>query len=181
MGTLLDGDRIGLMSHNGAGKTTFLRALARVAPPRRGQLWRQSQLSPVRHLLRALTLGVKALVDDIRDFTELGDYLDVPLRTYSSGMAMRLAFVISTTVYADISLMDEWLNVGDDSFSPRAQARLNGLLSGAKILVLASHNLDLIRKNCNTIIRLEHGKITSIVSTDSLQGRDSEDKRAETG
>ena len=101
--------------------------------------------------------------------------------TYSSGMAMRLAFAISKTVDADIILMDEWLNVGDDRFSHRAQERLKGLLDRAKILVLASHNLDLIRKNCNKVIRLEHGKITSIESADSLQAWNTADKRAETG
>ena len=136
--------------------------------------------------LRGTILGlrkreIKEHLDDIRDFTELGDYLDIPLRTYSSGMAMRLAFAISTIVDADIILMDEWLNVGDDKFSHRAQERLKGLLHRAKILVLASHNLDLIRKNCNKIIRLEHGKIASIESADSLQAWDTADKRAETG
>src|ERR1041385_7911365 len=117
--------------------------------------------------IRAAILGAKrrevdSLVDEIRDFTELGEYMNMPLRTYSSGMAMRLAFAISTSVKADIILMDEWLSVGDASFAKKAKARLSKLLDEAKILVLASHQLDLIREQCNRIVELDHGKATLI-------------------
>jgi lipopolysaccharide transport system ATP-binding protein len=88
--------------------------------------------------------------------------MDMPLRTYSSGMAMRLAFAVSTSVPADIVLMDEWLSVGDTTFTEKAQTRLKRLIDQAKILILASHNEDLIRKNCNKIMKLDHGEIAAL-------------------
>jgi lipopolysaccharide transport system ATP-binding protein len=84
------------------------------------------------------------------------------VRTYSSGMAMRFAFAISTCVTADIILMDEWLSVGDASFFEKAQQRLRRLVDEAKILVITSHNEQLIRKNCNRIMRLDHGELAGI-------------------
>ena len=95
----------------------------------------------------------------------------MPLRTYSSGMAMRLAFAVSTSVAADILIMDEWLSAGDAAFSVKAQARLNSLVNRTKLLVLASHDENLIRKNCNKIMRLDHGAISSFEPL-SVQGPD---------
>ena len=86
----------------------------------------------------------------------------MPLRTYSSGMYMRLAFAISTSVPADILVMDEWLSVGDASFYEKAQLRLKKMLDQSKMMFLASHDEDLIRKNCNVLIRLNHGEITEL-------------------
>jgi len=115
--------------------------------------------------MRGVVMGMRPremepLVGDICEFSELGDYIDMPVRTYSSGMAMRLAFAISTSVPADIILMDEWLSVGDAEFATKAQARLNGLIEQAKILVIASHNESLIRSNCNRVLCLDHGRVT---------------------
>ena len=107
---------------------------------------------------------VSPLADEIIEFSELGDYIHMPLRTYSSGMAMRLAFAVSTSVAADILIMDEWLSAGDAAFSAKAQIRLNSLVDRAKILVLASHDENLIQKNCNKLMRLDHGEISSIES-----------------
>src|SRR5258706_15620987 len=100
--------------------------------------------------LRATTMGMRPreitpLVEDICEFTELGDYIHMPLRTYSSGMQMRLAFAISTSVSADIILMDEWLSAGDAAFAEKAQVRLNQMLGQAKVFVVATHNEELIR------------------------------------
>jgi ABC-type polysaccharide/polyol phosphate transport system ATPase subunit len=106
------------------------------------------------------------LVEDICAFADLGEYISLPIRTYSSGMWMRLAFAISTSIPADIILMDEWLSAGDAAFSTKASERINGLVDKANILVIASHNPDLIRKSCNRIFRLEHGKIVSEVAGD---------------
>ena len=101
-------------------------------------------------------------LDDICSFAELGEFIYIPVRTYSSGMIMRLAFAVATSTPADIVLMDEWLSVGDHDFAQKAQARLAAMLDNAKILFLASHNEDLIRRNCNWVLRLEHGKMAAL-------------------
>jgi O-methyltransferase len=102
---------------------------------------------------------IEERVDEICEFSELGDYIDMPLRTYSSGMSMRLAFAISTSLKADIILMDEWLSAGDASFTAKAQKRLYELVEQAKILVVASHSPETIHTNCNRILRLDHGSV----------------------
>jgi lipopolysaccharide transport system ATP-binding protein len=122
--------------------------------------------------LRAAIMGLKPreippLIDEICEFSELGDYIDMPVRTYSSGMSLRLAFAISTCVSADIILMDEWLSVGDAAFREKAQGRLHRLLGQAKILVLASHDEQLIRDNCNKIMHLDHGRMTGFQRVDA--------------
>jgi len=104
---------------------------------------------------------IRSKVDDIADFTELGEYLNLPVRTYSSGMMLRLAFAISTSVEADILIMDEWLSVGDEDFSAKATQRLDELIGNASILVVATHDQGLIDRICNRKIILEHGKIIS--------------------
>lgn len=179
---LHEGDRVGLAGHNGSGKTTLLRVLAGAYEPLSGVLeirgtvaamlsiWLGMDLEATGYeniFMRGIIMGlrpkqIKPLVDEINEFTELGDYLDMPLRTYSSGMAMRLAFAISTSVAADIVLMDEWLNVGDQSFAEKARQRLLQLIDRAKILVLASHDNDLIHSICNKVLRLDHGTISGI-------------------
>lgn len=179
---LRDGDRVGLVGHNGSGKSTLLRALVGAYEPALGtisvegriasmlNIWLGIDLEATGHeniFLRGLVMGfrpreIEPLVDEIIEFSELGDYIHMPMRTYSSGMAMRLAFSISTCVSADILLMDEWLSVGDHDFSEKAKARLAALVQGAKIMVLASHDESLIRTNCNKIMHLSHGELTSI-------------------
>ena len=103
---------------------------------------------------------IRARVEDIAEFTELGDYLAMPVRTYSSGMLLRLAFAVSTSVEADILLMDEWLSVGDAEFAKKASVRLEQLVKRTPILVLASHSKALIEKTCNRVFQLEHGRVT---------------------
>lgn len=179
-----DGDRVGLVGNNGSGKSTLLRVLAGAYEPVRGSVEVDGRIASMLNIwlgmdqeatgyenifMRGVVMGFKprqieALVDQITAFSELGDYIDMPMRTYSSGMAMRLAFAISTSVSADILLMDEWLSVGDQEFEAKAKARLNELVGQAKILVLASHNESMIRENCNKIVRLSHGEIAGIES-----------------
>lgn len=181
---LREGDRVGLVGHNGSGKSTLLRALAGAYEPVSGTLEVTGRIASMLDLwlgmnsdatgyenifLRATIMGLRPkqiedLVEDICEFADLGDYIHMPLRTYSSGMQMRLAFAISTSVSADIILMDEWLSAGDASFAEKAQARLQRMLGNAKIFVLASHNEDLIRKACNKLIRLNHGAIVELIS-----------------
>jgi len=178
---LHEGDRVGVIGHNGSGKSTLLRVLAGAYEPVAGTMLVEGQVASMLNItlgldyeatgyenifLRGVIMGyrpkdIEPLVDEIVAFSELGDYIDMPMRTYSSGMAMRLAFAISTYVSAEILLMDEWLSVGDAEFSEKARARLNELVGKAKILVLASHDESLIRSNCNKIMRLSHGQLTS--------------------
>jgi lipopolysaccharide transport system ATP-binding protein len=178
---LRDGDRVGLVGHNGSGKSTLLRVIAGAYEPVGGTIEVKGRIASMLNitlgmdyeatgyeniLIRAVIMGFKPeeidpLVDEIVAFSELGDYIDMPMRTYSSGMALRLAFAVSTCVTADILLMDEWLSVGDEAFKAKAQERLHALISQAKIMVLASHDESLIKSNCNKILRLAHGELVS--------------------
>lgn len=114
--------------------------------------------------LRGALLGIsrtqiKSKIDEIIDFSELGDFVDMPLRTYSTGMHMRLAFSVSTIIRPEILLMDEWLSVGDESFQHKVENRLNDLVSAARILVIASHSRELLLKTSSRLLWLEHGRI----------------------
>ena len=174
-----DGDRVGLVGHNGSGKSTLLRVIAGAYVPLAGSLEVTGRVASMLSItlgmdaeatgfenifLRGAIMGLKPneieeRVDEICAFSELGDYIHMPLRTYSSGMSMRLAFAISTSLKADIILMDEWLSAGDASFTAKAQARLYDLVEQAKILIVASHSPETIRANCNKILRLVHGSV----------------------
>ena len=175
------GDRIGLVGHNGSGKTTLLRVLSGVYAPVHGLLSVRGKIASLLDVsmgldpdatgfeniyLRGIMDGIKpslirSKIDEIADFTDLGEYLNLPVRTYSSGMMLRLAFAISTSVEADILIMDEWLSVGDAEFSAKAAARLDALVGKAAILVIASHDPDLIARICTRRIHLEHGRVLS--------------------
>lgn len=177
-----EGDRVGIIGHNGSGKSTLLRAIAGAYEPVSGSLDVTGKLATMLSItlgmdtestgyenifLRATIMGMRTreiepLVDEICEFSELGDYIHMPMRTYSSGMAMRLAFAVSTSIPADIVLMDEWMSVGDAEFSNKAQIRLRAMLDKARMLFLASHDEQLIRRNCNKIIHLDHGGIVSL-------------------
>jgi lipopolysaccharide transport system ATP-binding protein len=184
-----EGERIGLTGHNGSGKTTLLRVLSGVYAPVSGALKVTGKVASLLDVsmgldpdatgfeniyLRGIMDGLKpafirSRIDDIADFTDLGDYLNLPVRTYSSGMMLRLAFAISTSVEADILIMDEWLSVGDAQFSAKAAERLDGLVRKASILVIASHDPRLIERICTRRLHLEHGKIITdepIIRTD---------------
>lgn len=178
---LRPGDRVALMGHNGAGKTTLLRVLAGIYQPTSGAVHGAGRRAPLFDLqvgvdeeatgyeciqLRGLMLGIDRAViqrraGEIAAFSELGDYLNLPVRTYSSGMLMRLYFSIATSVEADIVLMDEWIGVGDEHFVEKANKRLHALIDRAHILVIASHNRALASSLCNRGILLEGGRIVS--------------------
>ena len=174
-----DGDRVGLLGHNGAGKSTLLRALSRVYTPTSGQSNIVGEVGSLIDIslginpeatgrenifIRGAILGlskneIELKFDEIHAFSELGDFIEMPVRTYSSGMHLRLAFAVSTVVRPEILLMDEWLSVGDEGFRHKAEARLTQLVTETKIMVLASHSRELIEKTCNRAIWLEHGVI----------------------
>ena len=185
---LKPGDRIGLMGHNGSGKTTLLRVLAGAYAPVSGQLEIRGLVSSLLDIsmgmsgdatgyeniiLRGLMMGlepedIRNRLHEIGEFTELGDYLTMPIRTYSSGMKLRLAFAVSTAIPADILLMDEWLSVGDDSFKKKASKRMDSLVEKAAILVIASHSKGLISRMCNRVFMLEHGRVIDEINPSCL-------------
>ncbi|WP_219210846.1 ABC transporter ATP-binding protein [Variovorax boronicumulans] len=176
---LRSGDRLGLLGHNGAGKSTLLRTLAGVYEPSAGDFVRQGTVASLidpslgiepdasgieNIMLRGLVMGmsrkqVEGLTAEICEFSGLGEYVNMPVRTYSTGMLMRLAFSISTSVQADILLMDEWLSVGDAEFTEKAEKRMKDVVSKSGILVLASHSPELIARECNRVVQLEHGRL----------------------
>jgi len=180
------GERIGLTGHNGSGKTTLLRTLCGVYAPTAGRLLVTGRVVSLLDInlgmdpdgtgyenimMRGIVMGltprqVTARVDDIAGFTDLGEYLSMPIRTYSSGMQMRLAFAVSTSVDADVLLMDEWLSVGDAEFQEKAAQRLSAMLDRTPILVIATHSTELVSKTCTRVIQLEHGRILSDTTVD---------------
>jgi lipopolysaccharide transport system ATP-binding protein len=177
--TLKDGDRVALLGHNGAGKSTLLRLSSGVYEPSAGVARIEGEIGSLIDIslgidpeatgrenifLRGGLLGmtrreISNKIDEIIDFSELGVFIDMPLRTYSTGMHLRLAFAVSTIVRPEILLMDEWLSVGDEGFKHKAEKRLTELVESTNILVIASHSRDLVMHTCNRAIWLEHGKI----------------------
>ena len=179
--TLREGDRLGLMGHNGAGKSTMLKLLAGAYPPTRGRTITVGRISTLFNATPGLNLDgsgrenlitcglhlglswrqINAKLDEIIDFAELGDYIDLPVRIYSSGMMTRLGFSIATSVEPEILLLDEGLATGDAHFAQKAERKLLELISRSSILVIASHSETLLANMCNRALLLEHGKVIS--------------------
>lgn len=179
---LFRGDIVGITGHNGAGKSTLLRVLAGIHEVSSGQISINGSVLPLLNvnvgmdqdasgldnifikgwLLGFKTNEIKSKIDDIINFSELGDYINLPMRTYSTGMVMRLFFATITAFERDILLMDEWLSVGDERFSEKANVRLNNLMNSAKLIVITSHNQDLINKLCNRIFNMIHGRLSVV-------------------
>ena len=173
------GDAIGLVGHNGAGKTTLLRTIAGIYTPVSGNISRQGRISSIIELgagmdqelsgyeniyrmgmlLGATKKEIDLKIDSIAAFAELGDFLSMPVSTYSSGMLMRLMFAVGTSVEPEILLMDEMFSTGDAAFQKKARARMDALIDAAEIFVFASHSEDLIRRHCNKVFMLEHAKV----------------------
>ena len=186
---LRDGDRLALVGANGAGKSTLLRTMAGVYAPVRGTIARQGQITPLLSvgmglhqeatgreniLLLGMHLDIppremRPRVDEIIQWTELGRFVDAPLRTYSAGMIARLAFAVSTSFQPEILLLDEWLGVADVSFQKKAYERMASFVGGANLLVLASHSSELLDLWCNKAVRLEEGRIVAEGSVAELQ------------
>lgn len=179
---LADDDSVGLIGHNGSGKTTLLRAMAGVYKPVSGKVVREGRLATVfeigagmdpelsgyDNIVRmGLMMGMtptqaRGCIPNIEEFTELGDFLQLPVRTYSSGMTMRLMFAMATSVEPEILLVDEMFGTGDAGFQEKARARMKYLISSSKIFVFASHSYDLLREYCNRIFLLDHGTLREV-------------------
>lgn len=172
------GESIGLIGRNGSGKSTLLRAVAGLLPPSRGEVYASSQPSLLgvsaalqpsvsgrrNILLGGLALGlgreeVEERMDEIIEWTGLGDFIDLPIRTYSSGMKARLHFAIATAVEPEILLIDEALSVGDEVFKERSKERIADMLDNAGTVFVCSHSMGTIRELCDRVIWLESGSI----------------------
>ena len=176
-----EGERVGIIGHNGAGKSTLLRALAGVYPIQTGKIEISGEVRSMFDLTlgfdmdstgrdnimnRGLMLGstpseVRSKEQEIIDFAELGEFIDNPIKAYSSGMLVRLAFAISTSVEGEILLVDEVLSAGDAKFQKKARERMLNIMDQAKILVLVLHDMNTIKAVCNRVILLEHGRIVA--------------------
>ena len=174
------GERVALLGPNGAGKTTLLRCMAGIYYPTVGRLDASGRVVPLfdinlgfdeeatgyeNILLRGLLMGltraeVEKKSDDIASFSGLGDFLDFPVRTYSSGMGLRQLFSLATSVDAEILLLDEWIAAGDREFLARADRRLRDMIDRSHILVFASHNFPLVETLCTRAVVLESGRMT---------------------
>ncbi|MCF6507205.1 ABC transporter ATP-binding protein [Blastococcus sp. MG754426] len=177
--SLEHGARVGLVGHNGAGKSTLLRLFAGIYEPTRGSAEVRGRVAPVFDLgvgmdpeisgleniiVRGLFLGatrkeMEDRIDDIADFTELGDFLRMPLRTYSTGMRIRLALGVVTSIDPEILVLDEGIGAVDAAFLEKSKKRLSELVDRAGLLVFASHSDEFLRELCDTAIWMEHGRI----------------------
>jgi len=183
-----DGDRIALVGDNGAGKSTLLRVVSHVYPPTSGAVHVVGKVSPMFDTTLGMNMDatgmeniqisgtiwgmtraqIKNNTDDIVDFTELGDYLKVPIRTYSNGMLLRLAFAIATVREPEILLIDEIIGVGDAGFFRKAFARLLKLAERSRILMVAAHQDETLRRLCNKAAWLDHGSLMAYGEFESV-------------
>ena len=188
--TIGKGERVALVGPNGAGRATLLRTIAGVYEPVAGQLRVEGEIGSLidpaagmdqlltgreNVVLRALFRGMtetqgRALAEEVAGFAGLGDFLDVPIRGYSAGMNVRLSFAMATAMTPDILLMDEWFLAGDADFMRKAEERLTHLVTGAEILMIATHDMAVVRKWCTRAIRLEGGRITADGPVDEVIG-----------
>lgn len=188
-----NGERVALVGPNGAGKTTLLRTIAGVYEPVAGTLRVEGEIGSLidpaagmdplltgreNVVLRALYRGLteadgRALADEVAGFAGLGEFFEVPIRGYSAGMSVRLSFAMATAMTPAILLMDEWFLAGDSDFMKRAEARLSKLVTDAEILIIATHEMAIVRKWCTRAIRLEGGRILADGTVDEVLGTES--------
>jgi ABC-2 type transport system ATP-binding protein/lipopolysaccharide transport system ATP-binding protein len=189
--TLEEGDRVGIVGHNGAGKTTLLRVIAGIFEPVAGELHVDGAVTPMFSLtdgmdleatgyeniwVRGQILGcsrayIRARIDDIVEFCELGEFLHMPVRTYSAGMQVRLGFAIATALQPQILVMDEMIGAGDAAFFERARTRLIRFVENAGILVVATHNPGVIETWCNKVMWLSHGRLEAFGPSAEVMAR----------
>ena len=186
--SVLPGERVGVIGRNGAGKSTLFRVISRVLPPGEGRVYVAGRIAPILELglgfhgeltgrenvmLQGAMLGfsraeTRRRLDRIVDWAELQDFIDAPIRTFSTGMSARLAFAVATDVDPDILLVDEALSVGDEKFQRKCHDRMDGLRDRGKTFMLVSHSLSQIRDNCDRVIWLHHGRIVRDGNVDEV-------------
>ena len=182
------GQRVGLMGHNGSGKSSLLKVLGGIYTPTSGGLETEGKISSLFNInlgvqpdasgrenivIRGLVKGWKrreidANIESIIDFSDLREFIDLPIRTYSDGMRMRLLFAIATSFSPEILLLDEWIGAGDQRFQERAAKRMNGLVHNAGITVVASHNRNILKRVCTHCIWLKNGTIRAYDEIDEV-------------
>jgi ABC-type polysaccharide/polyol phosphate transport system ATPase subunit len=177
-----EGQRVGIIGHNGAGKSTLLKLLAGIYPPTKGKRLVEGRISSLfdialgfetdasgweniyfRGFLQGETpKSVRAKMQPIADFSELGEFLNMPVRYYSAGMLVRLAFSIATAIEPEILLVDEVLSVGDMSFQEKARQRMRDMMVKARLIVMVSHDLDTLSRLCEQGIWMDHGQVKQV-------------------
>lgn len=182
------GEVVGIIGHNGAGKSTLLKIISGILKPTEGSVSVQGVIVPMLELgsgfdqdltgrenifLNGAILGyseefLKQKYDEIVEFSELGKFIEIPLRNYSSGMIMRLAFSIATVVNPDILIVDEILAVGDADFQAKSKARMMELMGGGTTVLFVSHTLDQIREMCDKVLWIEHGQMQAFGETEEI-------------
>ena len=182
------GDVIGIIGHNGAGKSTLLKVISGIMKPTKGTIEAHGNIVPMLELgsgfdmelsgreniyLNGAILGyseefLNEKYDEIVTFSELGNFIEAPLRTYSSGMLARLAFSVACIVELEILIVDEILSVGDADFQEKSRARMMELMTGGTTVFFVSHSLEQIREMCNKVVWLEHGKIQAVGKTEDI-------------
>ena len=180
-----EGDRIALVGHNGSGKTTLLKVIAGIYSPTRGELSIDGDITSMIALNAGIDMEATGLrnihklglmrrlsrkaidsrIDSIAEFSGLGDFLHLPVRTYSAGMQARLMFAVATEFEADILVLDEWLSAGDAAFMQKAAERMQRMVQEAKIVVIATHDHELVTRVCNRVCELQAGRIAFLGST----------------
>lgn len=182
------GDVLGIIGHNGAGKSTLLKVISGIMKPTKGTVEAKGNIVPMLELgsgfdmelsgrenifLNGAILGyaekfLKSKYDEIVEFSELGDFIEAPIRTYSSGMLARLAFSVACVVEPEILIVDEILSVGDADFQEKSRKRMMELMTGGTTVFFVSHSLKQIKEMCNKVLWLEHGQVIEMGSTQNV-------------
>jgi ABC-type polysaccharide/polyol phosphate transport system ATPase subunit len=193
-----EGDRLGIIGHNGAGKSTLLKLLAGVYPPTEGRRLVEGKISSLFDIALGFEMeasgweniryrgylqgetprSIRAKMGAIAEFSELGDFLDMPVRCYSAGMMVRLAFSIATAIDPEILLVDEILAAGDMAFQDKARQRMQEMMARARLIVMVSHEMSSIARMCEQVLWLDHGRVRRVgpaeeviaAYTESVQG-----------
>jgi ABC-type polysaccharide/polyol phosphate transport system ATPase subunit len=186
---LEDGDRVAILGHNGSGKTTMLRVAAGIYEPVVGEVVAHGRVMPLFNMMEGLAPDASGLemirvrgsllglterdieekIGEILEFCDLGDYIDMPVRTYSTGMLVRLMFAITTSIESEILIMDEFIGAGDAAFFERAQARLKTFVGRASVLLVATHSVAIAHEWCSKAMLLSHGRLMAFGKVGEVQ------------